>query len=71
MQSSVAFDNEEKRTTLLRQARQVCLLALQRYDLDWSRVAFVQFSESVTYRITTTPDSHYLLRIHVNQDSPR
>ena len=65
VQSFAAFDTEEQRIALLQRSRHVCLAALQRYDLEWTAIAYIQMSESVTYRITTHPERQYLLRIHI------
>ncbi len=69
VQSFVAFDNEEQRIALLKRSRHVCLTALQRYDLEWTGISYIQMSESVTYRITSHPDHQYLLRIHIGKSN--
>lgn len=58
------FDTEESRRSLLARARKVALLALQQYDLEWENIQFIQLSDTITYKIKTTTENNYLLRIH-------
>lgn len=58
------FDTDDNRRSLLTRARNVALLALQQYDLEWERIQFIQLSDTITYKIETTSAKSYLLRIH-------
>lgn len=58
------FDTDEERRALLVRARKVALSAIQRYDLEWNRIQFIQLSDTITYKIETSTDNNYLLRIH-------
>lgn len=59
-----SFDTNKERQALLARARKVALSAIQRYDLEWERIQFLQLSDTVTYKIETGAANHYLLRIH-------
>lgn len=58
------YDTDENRRSLLARARKVVLSALQRYDLEWERIKFIQLSDTITYKIETSTAGCYLLRIH-------
>lgn len=58
------FDTDDKRRSLLNWARKVVLTALQQYDLQWERIQFIQLSDTITYKIETSTENSYLLRIH-------
>lgn len=58
------FDTDEERRALLVRARKVALSAIQRYDLEWDSIQFIQLSDTITYKIETSTDNNYLLRIH-------
>ncbi len=58
------FDTDEERRELLVRARKVALSAIQRYDLEWDSIKFIQLSDTITYKIETSTDNNYLLRIH-------
>lgn len=61
------FDTDEERRSLLVRARKVALSAIQRYDLEWERIEFIQLSDNITYKIETNSEKSYLLRIHSNR----
>lgn len=52
------------RVITIAQAKQAALGALQRYELDWERLAFNQSSDTITFKVDTTANERYLLRIH-------
>ncbi|RPK31716.1 phosphotransferase enzyme family protein [Paenibacillus xylanexedens] len=58
------FDTDEERRALLIRARKVALSAIQKYDLEWDNIQFIQLSDTITYKIETSTDNNYLLRIH-------
>ncbi|MGF6355007.1 Ser/Thr protein kinase RdoA (MazF antagonist) [Paenibacillus sp. 4624] len=58
------FDTHEERRALLIRARKVALSAIQQYDIEWDNIQFIQLSDTITYKIETSTDNHYLLRIH-------
>lgn len=58
------FDTDEERRSLLIRARKVALSAIQKYDLEWDNIQFIQLSDTITYKIETSTDNNYLLRIH-------
>ncbi|WP_338553717.1 phosphotransferase [Paenibacillus sp. KS-LC4] len=58
------FDTDEERRALLIRARKVALLAIQQYNLEWDSIQFIQLSDTITYKIETSTDNNYLLRIH-------
>ncbi|RXZ77494.1 aminoglycoside phosphotransferase [Paenibacillaceae bacterium] len=58
------YDTDEERRALLVRARKVALLAIQRYDLEWEQIQFIQLSDAITYKIKTSTADNYLLRIH-------
>lgn len=64
MNDVVWYDTEESRRSLLAKARKVALTALQQYDLEWDRIQFIQLSDTITYKIKTSTEQNYLLRIH-------
>ncbi|GKU78058.1 phosphotransferase enzyme family protein [Paenibacillus sp. L3-i20] len=45
-------------------SKNAALRALQNYDLDWEQIRFNQLSDTCTFKIQTTKDGDYLLRIH-------
>ncbi|WP_017688027.1 phosphotransferase [Paenibacillus sp. PAMC 26794] len=58
------FDTDEERRALLIRARKVALSAIRKYDLEWDNIQFIQLSDTITYKIETSTDNNYLLRIH-------
>ncbi|WP_433581318.1 phosphotransferase enzyme family protein [Paenibacillus amylolyticus] len=59
------FDTDEERRALLIRARKVALSAIRKYDLEWDKIQFIQLSgDTITYKIETSTDNNYLLRIH-------
>jgi len=58
------FDTDEERRALFIRARKVALSAIQQYDIEWDNIRFIQLSDTITYKIETSTDYHYLLRIH-------
>ncbi|MGG4401934.1 phosphotransferase [Paenibacillus amylolyticus] len=58
------FDTDEERRALLIRARKVALSAIQKYNLEWDNIQFIQLSDTITYKIETSTDNNYLLRIH-------
>ncbi|MDT9718155.1 phosphotransferase [Paenibacillus sp. ClWae2A] len=58
------FDTDEERRALLIRARKVALSAIRKYDLKWDNIQFIQLSDTITYKIETSTDNNYLLRIH-------
>jgi Ser/Thr protein kinase RdoA (MazF antagonist) len=58
------LDTDENRRSLLARARQVALLALQKYDLEWEHIHFNQLSDTITFKIESGADGCFLLRIH-------
>ncbi|MCP1427477.1 Ser/Thr protein kinase RdoA (MazF antagonist) [Paenibacillus xylanexedens] len=58
------FDTDEERLALLIRARKVALSAIQKYNLEWDNIQFIQLSDTITYKIETSTDNNYLLRIH-------
>ncbi|WP_020618959.1 phosphotransferase enzyme family protein [Paenibacillus daejeonensis] len=65
MKEFFRYDTDENRQSLLRRARKVALTAIQRYDLAWEHIQFIQLSDTITYKIETNVTNHnYLLRIH-------
>ncbi|MFD0870177.1 homoserine kinase [Chlamydia abortus] len=67
MNDVVWYDTEENRRSLLAKARKVALTALLQYDLEWDRIQFIQLSDTITYKIKTSTEQIYLLRIHSNR----
>lgn len=63
------FDTEEKRRNLLIRARKVALTAIQKYELEWERIQFLQLSDAITFKIETSVGDRYLLRIHSDKYS--
>jgi Ser/Thr protein kinase RdoA (MazF antagonist) len=57
-------DTEENRRVLLERARQIALIALQKYDLKWKHIYFNQLSDTITFKIVSEADGYFLLRIH-------
>ena len=66
MNNIFRMTTEEECRQLLSQARQVALSALQEYDLAWTRICYIQQSDTITFKIETEEDRCYLLRIHIN-----
>ncbi|MBD8836625.1 phosphotransferase [Paenibacillus sp. FSL K6-4396] len=64
MNDFLRFDTDEERRALLIRARKVALSAIQKYDLEWDNIQFIQLSDTITYKIETSTDNNYLLRIH-------
>lgn len=64
MKAFFQFDTDNDRQSLLSRARKVALSALQQYDLEWECIRFIQLSDTITYKIETTANKSYLLRIH-------
>jgi Ser/Thr protein kinase RdoA (MazF antagonist) len=64
MNKGFQIDTEERRLTTLAQAKQAALKVMQQYDLDWERIAFNQLSDTITFKIETSTNERYLLRIH-------
>ncbi|MDQ0720304.1 Ser/Thr protein kinase RdoA (MazF antagonist) [Paenibacillus sp. W4I10] len=59
------FDTDEERRALLIRARKVALSAIRKYDVEWDNIQFIQLSgDTITYKIETSTDNNYLLRIH-------
>lgn len=58
------LDTDKERRLLLARARIVALTALQRYEIEWERIQFIQLSDTITYQIETSMQQRYLLRIH-------
>lgn len=58
------FDTDEERRALLIRARKVALSAIRKYNLEWDNIQFIQLSDTITYKIETSTDNNYLLRIH-------
>lgn len=63
------FDTDEERRALLIRARKVALSAIRKYDLEWDNIQFIQLSDTITYKIETSTDNNYLLRIHSDRFS--
>jgi Ser/Thr protein kinase RdoA (MazF antagonist) len=64
MKDFFQFDTNENIQALLARARKVALAAIQQYDLEWESIRFIQLSDTITYKIETTANKSYLLRIH-------
>jgi Ser/Thr protein kinase RdoA (MazF antagonist) len=57
-------DTDDTRKSLLIRARKVALLALQQYELEWESIQYIGLSDTITYKIETSTEGCYLLRIH-------
>lgn len=64
MNKGFQLDNEINRNDTLKQTKQAALHALQKYEIDWSSIHFIQISEHVTFRIVSDRDESFLLRVH-------
>ncbi|NOJ71370.1 phosphotransferase enzyme family protein [Paenibacillus alvei] len=63
------FDTKEQKKALLARARNVALTAIQRYDIEWEQIQFIQVSDMITYKIESADHNNFLLRIHSDQCS--
>lgn len=62
------FDNIDtltKREQLITLADKLIVNVLQKYKLDGAHAQFIQFSESITYKVQTLAGQTYLLRFHL------
>ncbi|QJD82922.1 phosphotransferase enzyme family protein [Cohnella herbarum] len=64
MNNGFRIDSETNRRHTLKQTKQAALNTLQKYEVDWSSIHFIQISEHVTFRIVTDGGVQLLLRIH-------
>ncbi|GLX68007.1 phosphotransferase enzyme family protein [Paenibacillus glycanilyticus] len=64
MNSGFQMDTDINRRLTLKQTKQAALYALQKYDVDWSSIHFIQVSEHATFRIHSITGESYLLRVH-------
>ena len=69
MISFFQFDTNEEKHVLLARARNVALNAIQKYDIAWKKIQFIQLSDTITYKIEATSQECYLLRIHSDRCS--
>ncbi|WP_282940182.1 phosphotransferase [Paenibacillus sp. RC67] len=58
------LDTDESRRSLMSRARQVALLALQKYDVNWEHIHYNQLSDTITFKIEAEDDECFLMRIH-------
>ncbi|WP_275098892.1 phosphotransferase [Paenibacillus alvei] len=63
------FDTKEQKKALLARARNVAFTAIQRYDIEWEQIQFIQVSDMITYKIESADHNNFLLRIHSDQCS--
>lgn len=54
-----------EREQLIKLADKLIVNVLQKYKLDGAHVQFIQFSESITYKVQTLAGAAYLLRFHL------
>lgn len=64
MAKGFQMDTEINRKDTLKQTKQAALYALQKYEINWSSIHFIQISEHVTFRIAADQGESFLLRIH-------
>ncbi|WP_160031589.1 phosphotransferase enzyme family protein [Paenibacillus sp. An7] len=64
MNKGFQMDTEINRNDTLKQTKQAALYALQKYEINWISIHFIQISEHVTFRIVSDMDGSFLLRIH-------
>ena len=69
MISFFQFDTNEEKHALLARARNVALTAIQKYEIAWDKIQFIQLSDTITYKLEATPRERYLLRIHSDRCS--
>ncbi|MBP1905327.1 Ser/Thr protein kinase RdoA (MazF antagonist) [Paenibacillus turicensis] len=59
------MDTLTKREQLIKLADKLIVKVLQKYKLDGALVQFIQFSETITYKVQTLAGQAYLLRFHL------
>lgn len=64
MHKGFQMDTEINRNDTLKQTKQAALHALQKYEIDWTSIHFIQISEHVTFRIVSDRGESFLLRVH-------
>lgn len=64
MNDFLQFVTEEQRCALLERSKRVAISALQQYNLRWVEIEYIGISDTITYRVRTSLDKTYLLRIH-------
>ncbi|MEY8745485.1 phosphotransferase enzyme family protein [Paenibacillus tundrae] len=67
MKDFFSYDIGKPRNSVLVRARHVALTAIQRYGLEWEQIQFIQWSDAITYKIVTSVEEKFLLRIHPNR----
>ncbi|WP_454191290.1 phosphotransferase enzyme family protein [Paenibacillus sp. Marseille-Q7038] len=71
MVNGFQMDTEINRNDTLKQTKQAALRALQKYEINWNSIHFIQISEHVTFRIVSDMDGSFLLRIHSKDKDQR
>ncbi|MBD7969560.1 phosphotransferase enzyme family protein [Paenibacillus gallinarum] len=71
MAKGFQMDTEINRNDTLKQTKQAALHALQKYEINWNSIHFIQISEHVTFRIAADQGESFLLRIHSAGKNPK
>ncbi|MBH5318822.1 phosphotransferase [Paenibacillus sp. GSMTC-2017] len=62
-------DSQDEIRKTITKSKNTALRALQNYDLDWDQIQFNQLSDTCTFKIKTSNDGDFLLRVHLGATS--